>query len=150
MNIYLGADHRGYRLKEALKQYFEKKGEESAYLKKYQLVDLGAFSEESVDYPKFAQEVSKHVIQDSNSFGILLCNSGIGMSIAANRFRGVRAALCTDITMVEFSRRHNDANVLCIASDKTSLEMLETMVDVFLNTPFEGGRHERRVQMMDS
>lgn len=149
MNIYLGADHRGYLLKEAFKQHFQKM-EESAYLKKYELVDLGAFSEESVDYPKFSQDVAQHVLNDQDSRGILFCNSGIGMSISANRHKGIRAALCTDLAMVEFSRRHNDANVLCIASDKTSPEMLVTMVDVFLNTPFEGGRHERRVQMMDS
>ena len=143
MNVALGADHRGVRHKEWIKQWLEAHG--------HQVVDFGAEDEtESRDYPDFAFPVARAVAEGRCERGVLVCGSGIGMSMAANRVRGVRAALCVDRRMAEASRRHNNANVLCIGQDMTDAEATDAIVDTWFSTPFEGGRHERRVSKLDS
>ncbi len=135
--IFIGSDHGGFELKEQIKGFLKEKGVE--------FEDVGCFSAESVDYPDIARTVALKVAS-SNSKGILICGTGIGMSIAANKIRGVRCALCHDAYTAEFSRRHNDANIIAFGGRTTGLEVAKQMVDVFLNTPFDGGRHERRVK----
>ncbi len=136
--IIIGSDHAGYRLKESIKKYLVESGEV--------FEDLGTYSEDSCDYPIFAERVARSVVNGEEIKGILICGSGIGVSIAANKVKGVRAALCMNSELAEMSRRHNDANILCIAARYTDLREAKNMVKVFLNTGFEGGRHQRRVK----
>jgi len=138
MRIAIGSDHRGYHLKEQLIALLRSKGHE--------VHDEGATGSESVDYPDFAALVAKKVGGQGVERGILICGTGIGMAIAANKFAGVRAAPCNDEVTAEISRRHNDLNVLCLSADMLSPRTVERMVEVWLATPFEGGRHERRVE----
>lgn len=138
MKIAIGSDHAGFTLKEDIKQYLRKK--------RYVLTDFGAFSEESVDYPVFAQKVAKALASKKAVKGILICGSGIGMSMAANKIKGVRAASCESIYTAKMSRKHNDANVLCIGSRILSKKKALQIVDAWLRTEFEGGRHLRRVK----
>lgn len=137
MKIAIGADHAGFLLKEKLKQKLTAEGHE--------LFDAGTFSSESVDYPDFAATVAEHVVLGHAEKGLLVCFSGVGMSIAANKIRGIRAALGTGPEEVSYTRRHNDANVLAVGAQFTPEPVAAAMVDVFLNTEFEGGRHGRRV-----
>ncbi len=138
MKIAIGSDHRGYLLKEQIEQTLTDGGHE--------IRDVGAHSEKSVDYPDLARVVSDLVGQGEYERGILVCGSGIGMSIAANKRRGVRAALCTSLALAELSRRHNDSNVLCLGSQNQSAVDALQMVDVWLKTEFEGGRHSARLE----
>jgi len=136
--ISIASDHNGVKLKDKIKQYLE-----SA---KYEVVDLGPFDDaESVDYPDYAKKVCESIIDGEVLVGILVCSTGIGMSIAANRHSGIRAALCVNTFMAERSRAHNDSNILVIgsliSSEQDSIEMLKK----FLHTSFEGGRHARRL-----
>jgi len=133
MKIIIGSDHAGFALKEALKKAF------------HGITDIGAGSEESVDYPDFGARVARAVSSGEFDRGILICGSGIGMSIVANRFPGVRAALCTDTETARLSRMHNDANVLVLAGRRTDPETAVAITTVWLDTPFEGGRHARRL-----
>jgi ribose 5-phosphate isomerase B len=135
--ISLGSDHAGFKLKESIKNYLKEKG--------YEVKDFGTNSEESVDYPDYAKAVAKDVIKN-NSRGILICGTGIGMSIAANKIKGIRAALCRSEYDAEMSRRHNDANILTLGSRTTHTDDAKKIVDVFLNTPFEEGRHIQRIK----
>lgn len=137
MKIAIGADHAGFALKEELRTALEAKG--------LDVVDFGTHSAESTDYPDYASAVAHAVAKDETDFGILVCSTGVGMSIAANKVEGVRAALAFNADEVEFTRRHNNANVLTMGARYTNLEQAEEFVDVFLKTPFEGGRHQRRV-----
>jgi ribose 5-phosphate isomerase B len=134
--VALGSDHAGYVLKEEVKKILETLGVE--------YVDLGTYDEESTDYPDYAAAVAKEVQRGSR--GILCCGTGVGMSIAANKFKGIRAAVCNDPLVAELSRRHNDANVLAmggrIISDQ---QVARQIVATWLQTPFEGGRHQRRI-----
>jgi len=139
--IALGADHGGYELKEVLKQYLQKHG--------LRVTDFGSTSRESTDYPDYAQAVARSVVERQNELGLLVCTSGIGMSIAANKVPGVRAALVLDEYMAEVARRHNNANVLCLGARETDAETAKRILDSFLNARFEGGRHERRVIKME-
>ena len=123
MKIAIGSDHRGYEVK-----------------------DAGSFSEDYADYPDFAFAVAELVGTGECERGILICGTGIGMCIAANKVRGVRAAPCHDSITAEMSRRHNDANVLCLSADLLGEELIEHMVRIWLETEFEGGRHARRVE----
>ena len=107
---------------------------------------MGTNSEESCDYPIFAEKTAKKVANTENAKGILVCGSGIGVSIAANKVHGIRAALCMNEELAEMSRRHNDANILCLGARYTDLETAKNIIRIFLSTEFEGGRHERRVQ----
>jgi ribose 5-phosphate isomerase B len=137
MKIAIGSDHRGVEAKRRLVASLQAQGHEVA--------DVGAHSQDSVDYPDLALEVATRVSAGGAERGILLCGTGIGMCIAANKLRGVRAAPCHDSITAEMSRRHNNANVLCLSADLLGEELIERMVRIFLETPFEGGRHARRV-----
>ncbi|HAH20243.1 MAG: ribose 5-phosphate isomerase B [Omnitrophica WOR_2 bacterium GWF2_43_52] len=139
-NIAIGSDHGGFSLKEKLKAYLEKKG--------YAVKDAGCFSEESCDYPAYAYAVAKEVSSGRCSKGILICKSGIGNSIAANKVKGARAALCYNVKAARLSRQHNDANLLVLGSVFVKETLAKRILNVWLNTEFEGGRHLRRVQQI--
>ena len=138
MKIAIGSDHRGVEAKRRLVASLQAHGHE--------VTDVGTHGHESVDYPDLAYEVAQRVSQANAERGILLCGTGIGMCITANKLRGVRAAPCHDSITAEMSRRHNDANILCLSADLLGEELIERMVRIFLDTPFEGGRHARRVE----
>ena len=139
--IYIGADSAGYALKEELIPYIEEKG--------YEVINCGTDSAESCHYPEFASKVAKSVQSDlENSFGILVCGTGIGMSMAANKYKGIRAAVCGDTFSARMTRMHNDANVLCIGKKKKKKGLAKDIVDLFLSSEFEGGRHAVRVDMI--
>jgi ribose 5-phosphate isomerase B len=137
MKIAAGADHAGFALKQALVSRLRAAGHEVA--------DLGTSSAESVDYPVFAHAVAAQVAAGEVERGLLVCGSGIGMCMAANRHPGVRAADCLTVEMAQLSRRHNDANVLCLGARLLGDDEAWAVVEAWLATPFEGGRHERRV-----
>ena len=136
LEILIGADHAGFELKNQIKKYFQKS---------YNFKDVGTFSEKSVDYPDFANELCKRKIDEKLKFGVLICGSGLGMSMVANRHKNIRAALCLNEEMAKLSRQHNDANVLTIPARFVSLQQALGFVKLFLDTPFEGGRHQNRV-----
>ncbi|MFA5793147.1 MAG: ribose 5-phosphate isomerase B [Candidatus Gracilibacteria bacterium] len=143
MMIYIGSDHAGFPLKELLQKYLKSV---EGRVKDVELVDCGTFSEDSVDYPDIAKEVSLKVLGSEGALGILICGTGIGMSISANKVDGIRAAHVTDSTQARFARLHNDANVVCLGQRITGSEVAKDIVDTFLSTDFEGGRHANRVQ----
>jgi len=138
MKIAIGSDHRGFDVKRRLLPFIQKLGHE--------VIDAGAPSSESCDYPEFAFRVSMSVSEGQVDRGILICGTGIGMCMAANKVKGVRAAPCHDSITAEMSRRHNDANVLCLSADLVGAEVIDRMVRIWLETPFEEGRHARRVE----
>lgn len=137
MRVAIGSDHRGVTVKSKIVALLERLG--------HQVVDVGATGNESVDYPDFAADVAGQVSCGEVDRGILICGTGLGMCIAANKFRGVRAATCHDDVTAEMSRRHNDVNVLCLSADMLGERLIDRMVETWLNTEFEGGRHARRV-----
>ncbi len=137
MKIAIGSDHRGFELKQRIGALCRQLHHE--------VVDVGPDTAESVDYPDFAFQVAQAVSEGRCERGILICGTGIGMCIAANKVKGVRAAPCHDSITAEMSRRHNDANVLCLSADLLGEEVIERMISIWLQTPFEGGRHARRV-----
>jgi ribose 5-phosphate isomerase B len=141
MDIALGSDHAGYRLKEAVKEYLESQG--------HRVTDCGTSSEESVDYADFAFPVARGVAAGQHQRGVLVCGTGQGMTMAANRVRGIRAALCLDAETARMSRKHNDANVLVLSGWKVSPEAAGPILSAWLSTPFEGGRHLRRIEKLD-
>lgn len=138
--IIIGADHAGFSLKEALKPFLEDRG--------FFVADVGTDSEDSVDYPDFGKKVAEAVSTGLFPRGILICGSGIGMSIVANRFPAVRGALCLDAETARLSRLHNDSNVLVLAGRKTAPEIAKNILQTWLDTPFEGGRHKMRLEKM--
>ena len=138
MRIAIGSDHGGYDLKKTLVGLLKDRDVE--------VVDLGCHSRESVDYPDFADLVCKSVVAGEADFGILICGTGIGMSLAANRSREIRAALCHDEYTARMSRAHNDANVLCLGARVLGEGVVEGILDVWLKTEFEGDRHLRRIR----
>jgi ribose 5-phosphate isomerase B len=138
MIIAIGSDHRGYESKTRIVSILNQLGHE--------VHDVGPHSRDSVDYPDFAFEVARAVSEGRADRGILICATGIGMCIAANKVHNVRAAPCHDCITAEMSRRHNDANVLCLSADLLGEELIDRMVRIWLETPFEGGRHARRVE----
>jgi ribose 5-phosphate isomerase B len=138
MKIAIGSDHRGFDAKRRLAAVLRQMGHE--------VLDVGPDGKDSVDYPDFAFQVAQAVNQGRVERGILICGTGIGMCIAANKVAGVRAAPCHDSITAEMSRRHNDANVLCLSADLLGEELMERMARIWLDTPFEGGRHARRVE----
>jgi ribose 5-phosphate isomerase B len=142
MKVTIGADHAGYELKEKVKQWLAQKGVE--------LEDRGTNSAESVDYPDFAQRVGEDVAAGRADFGVLVCGSGIGMAIAANKVPGVRAANVSSEIEAELSREHNDANVLSIGARILDEGTAHKIVDKFLETKFAGGRHQRRVEKISA
>ena len=137
MKIAIGSDHAGFRLKEIVKNFLKTRNIE--------VEDFGTYTEESVDYPDYAFKVGEAVARKDFDFGILICGSGIGMSIVANKVKGVRAALCNDLYTAHVSREHNNANILCMGGRVIGEEVAKEIVSVWLNAKFEGGRHERRV-----
>lgn len=140
--VFIGSDHAGVKIKALLHKHLVAGG--------YDASDLGTFTEEPCDYPDIAREVGEKVKEHEGSFGILLCGTGIGMAMAANRMRGIRAAIVTDENMAETSRQHNNANVLCMGARTSAPEMITKMTDKFLKTTFDDAeRHVRRVQKMD-
>ncbi len=138
MKILLGSDHAGVRLKEAIQQHLEQRG--------IQADDFGTYDDTSVDYPDFARMVAGGVSRGEADRGILVCGSGVGMSVVANKFPHVRAALVTGVEVAEQSRAHVDANVLVFGEKYTPVDVALKALDTWLSTPFEGGRHERRVR----
>ena len=137
MTISMGCDHGGFELKEHIKAYLEQKG--------HTIVDCGTNSKESCDYPLFGRAAAEAVSSGQCEYGIVICTTGIGISIAANKVKGVRCALCSDPLAAEMTRRHNNANMLSMGAGMIGKNMAERIVDVFLSTQFEGGRHQRRV-----
>ena len=137
MKVALGADHAGFELKEKVKKYLQSKG--------VQVEDKGTDSTESVDYPDFAVKVAKEVGQKKVDWGVLVCKSGIGMSIVANKVKGVRAAVVRTVEDTKLARGHNDANLLALSGAFTTEAEAKKIVDAWMETEFEGGRHERRV-----
>ncbi len=142
MRIAIGSDHAGYPLKQALVPWLEDRG--------YEMQDLGTYSTESVDYPDYARAVAHAVAEGRADKGILICGTGIGMSMTANKVPGIRAALCTDPYMSRMSRRHNDANVLCMGARVVGIGLAEAIVEAWLDGEFEGGKHARRVGKIDA
>ena len=141
MKIGIGSDHGGFELKEFLKNEFKEKGIE--------FEDYGTFSNDSVDYPDFGKVVGQAVVKGQVDKGIVICGSGIGISIAANKVKGVRCALCGDTLSARLSREHNDANVLAMGGRLVGTTLASEIVKVFLQTDFEGGRHKGRIQKID-
>ena len=139
--IAIGADHGGYKLKEEVKRYLEEKG--------IKCKDFGTYSEERVDYPDIAKQVSKAVQSKECEKGILICRSGYGMSMVANKFKGVRSAPCFEETAAKFSRMHNDANVLALGADYVTTNQAIQIVRVWIATEFEGGRHCGRLELIE-
>ncbi len=137
MRIAVGSDHRGLTVKQRVVPLLQQMGHE--------VTDVGPANPGSVDYPDYAFEVAKAVGDGRADRGVLICGTGIGMCIAANKVRGVRAAPCHDSITAELSRRHNDSNVLCLSADLLGEELIERMIRIWLDTPFEAGRHARRV-----
>jgi ribose 5-phosphate isomerase B len=141
-NIIIGSDHAGFDLKEECRLYLSKNPE-------YNIFDQGPYDKQSVDYPEFAKKVALAVLSGEYEKGILICGSGIGMSIAANRFKGIRAALCHDLYTARLCRQHNNANILVMGGRVIGPGIALEMVGIFLNTAFEEGRHKKRIDLMD-
>ena len=140
--VFLGSDHAGLELKTVVAAHLAAAG--------HTVVDLGPSEAKSVDYPDFAKAVCAKVLETTGSCGILICGTGIGMSMAANRIPGIRAALCVNEYLARMTRLHNDANVLCLGERVIGQGLAASIVDVFLDTAFEGGRHQRRVDMIET
>ncbi|MCK9453613.1 MAG: ribose 5-phosphate isomerase B [Sulfurimonas sp.] len=141
MKFYIATDHAGIELKEYTVELLKEKGHE--------VVDLGPFSKDRVDYPDYATKVCEAVLVDNSSHGILICGSGIGMSMAANRYNGIRAALCHDAYTATVARAHNDANILCFGERIIGRGVCESIVDAWIKNSFEGGRHRQRVEKIE-
>ncbi len=139
--IAIACDHGGLDIKNAIIEDLKKKGVE--------YIDLGTNTTDSVDYPVFAKKVCAEIVEGRCEKGILCCGTGIGMSIAANKVKGIRAAVLSDEFSAEMTRRHNNSNVLCLGGRVINEEKAVKLADIFLNTPFEGGRHEKRVSMLE-
>ncbi len=142
MEVVIGSDHAGFDLKERCKSYLED-------MNGINVTDMGVFSKAAADYPKIAHMLAGAVAEGKYGRGILICGSGVGMSIVANRYRGVRAALCHNLYSAQMSRLHNDANILVMGERVIGWGLALAMVDVFLKTPFEGGRHQIRLEQID-
>lgn len=138
MKVAVASDHRGYRAKEEIKQFLEKAG--------HSVVDFGTDGTASCDYPDMTIAGARSIAAGETDLGIFLCGTGIGTSIAANKVPGIRAALCHDELTAGLSRRHNNANVLCLPADLLGEELIRRVVDVWLSTEYEGGRHDRRLE----
>ena len=142
MKIAVASDHGGFALKEEIAKYLTEAG--------YDVLNLGTNSAESVDYPEYGKKRAEAVVSGQAERGIVVCGTGIGISMAANKVTGVRCALCTSVHMAEMTRRHNDANMLALGGRTTENELALEIVKAFLATEFEGGRHKSRVDMLDN
>ena len=141
MNIAIACDHAAYDVKDKIKVYLENLN--------HIVTDLGTHTSDSVDYPSYGHEVGNYVVENKVDRGIVICGSGIGISIAANKVKGVRAALCTSVMHAELSRKHNDANVLALGARLTNYDEIESIVKIWLKTDFEGGRHLDRINKIE-
>ncbi|MBM6991482.1 ribose 5-phosphate isomerase B [Mobilibacterium timonense] len=141
MIIALASDHAGYEMKMAIKEKLEKEG--------YEILDLGTDSTESVDYPIYGKAIGEAVAQGKAEKGIAVCGTGIGISIAANKVKGIRCALCTSVEMARLAKEHNNANILAMGGRTTSKELAFQMIDEWFNAEFLGGKHQRRISMLD-
>jgi len=142
VKIAIGSDHAGFNLKESVKTFLSQGN--------WEIEDIGTHSTDSVDYPDFGREVARLVSSGKVTRGILVCGSGVGMSIVANRFPGVRAALSLDRETAVMSRKHNDSNILVLAGRRSEIETAESIVSAWLETKFEGGRHQKRLDKIDN
>lgn len=142
LRIAIGSDHGGYEYKEQIVSHLKEKG--------YECVDLGTYSTDSCDYPVIARAVTTKITTGEADRGILICGTGIGMSIVANKVKGIRAALCGDTFSARASRAHNNSNVLCLGERVIGINLAMDIVDIWLESKFEGGRHQRRVDMMEN
>ncbi len=141
--VYIGSDHAGYQLKEELKKFMTEKG--------FKFLDLGCFSMDAIDYPDIAREVTEKIIDEKGALGVLICGTGIGMMMSANKRSGIRAAVCTHELMAKMARLHNDANVLCLGSRIIGSELSEHILETFLTTEFENEeRHNKRIAKIES
>lgn len=140
MKISIGSDHAGFDLKEELRKYLEDEG--------YEVLDEGTYSKDSVDYPDYGKKVGQRVAGGQADRGLVVCGSGIGISIAANKVDGIRCALVSEPLSAQLSRLHNNANVLALGGRLTGVEMAKECLKVFLETEFEGGRHQRRIEKL--
>jgi len=138
MRIAIASDHAGYLVKDMIVDHLKQHNIE--------ITDLGCNTPDSVDYPDYAKKVCAEILQDRANFGILVCGTGIGMSMAANKIVTIRAALCNDVYAAEMTRKHNDANVLCLGARTVNPSIVRDIVNIFLKTEFEGGRHETRIR----
>lgn len=136
--IFLGSDHAGYKLKEEIKDFLKNNN--------FEFEDLGVFSEDRVDYPDIAEKVSLEVIKDKINLGILICGTGVGICIAANKIKGIRAALIYNEEVAKFAKEHNDANVICFGGRTMKVEDVIKMIKIFINSKFEGDRHLVRIE----
>lgn len=142
LRIAIGSDHGGYEYKEQIVRHLKEKG--------YECVDVGTYSTDSCDYPVIARAVTTKITTGEADRGILICGTGIGMSIVANKVKGIRAALCGDTFSARASRAHNNSNVLCLGERVIGINLAMDIVDIWLESKFEGGRHQRRVDMMEN
>lgn len=140
--LAIGSDHAGFELKEKIKAYLEEKG--------LDVKDFGAYDTNSIDYPCIAEKVCNSVVNKESNLAILICGTGIGMSICANKINGIRCCACSDTYSARLTRMHNDANVLAIGARVIGEELAKDIVDAFLNSEFEGGKHQRRVDMINA
>lgn len=141
--VYIGSDHAGYQLKEELKKFMTERG--------FKFLDLGCFSMDAIDYPDIAREVTEKIIDEKGALGVLICGTGIGMMMTANKRSGIRAAVCTHELMAKMARLHNDANVLCLGSRIIGSELSEHILETFLTTEFENEeRHTKRIAKIES
>lgn len=136
--IYMACDHAGYELKEKIKEYLSEKN--------YEITDFGTFSNESVDYPDFIHPLAKKINENTFINGIIICGTGNGVAITANKYKNIRAALCWEIEIARMARLHNDANILALPARFINEFQAKEIVDIFLSTGFEGGRHEQRIK----
>lgn len=141
MKIAIGSDHGGFALKEQLRAYLESEG--------HTVIDEGCYSLDRVDYPVYCRAVCKSVQSKESDYGVLVCTTGIGMSICANKYKGIRAALVHNVDMAKMTREHNDSNVLCLSQKYTLFDEAKEFIDIFLETSFSGGRHLNRVKMIE-
>jgi len=140
MKVVISCDHGGYKMAKMLKEFLKEQ---------YEILDLCPYSEESVDYPDFAHKACKAILNKEAELGILICGTGIGMSISANRFKGIRAGLCHHSQAARLTRQHNDANILCLGGRMIGDEVAKECAKVFLETKFEGGRHVKRLEKVE-
>lgn len=140
MKVVIACDHGGFELKETVKEHLIKKG--------YSVIDIGTNNTESVDYPDYGKKAGEMVADNTAKMGIVICGTGIGISIAANKVDGIRCALCTNEYMAKMSRQHNNANMLALGNRVIGKDLALSIVDVWMNTEFEGGRHEKRVNKL--
>ena len=141
MKIAVASDHGGFALKEKVKEHLIERG--------FDVEDLGTYSEESVDYPVYGKACGEAVASGKADLGVVVCGTGIGISIAANKVKGIRCGLCTSVEMAHLTKQHNNANILALGGRTTEPELALKIVDEWLDTEFEGGRHQRRVDMLD-